>query len=405
MSLKNQWIKEKEGKYGFVNSKVNKFVCSQCFKNLGIREFIEDHPQKKKGKCDFCHKENTILKISYVAKHIFNCISRKWVHGNSLKERKIYEASETLVYPDKKGDDIRIVLADCSFKKLDSGDLFKDLLSFFSGNWYKIEKVLQDSSIALLPEMPMPITHWEKFKDLILKKRRFFFKKYAEQEGSFDERDVLSYINKYIDLIDLTDTISKGTLLYRARVFDKDEEFNLKEGEFRCPRYEHVVKSSSRMSPDGIPILYLSFDPETAGKAIFKDFDRHLVIVKFKLKKPLKIVDFTKIGFFLPGPDFFVTDKERFKRRNAIRFLEPFLEDISKPIEKDDKKHLEYIPSQVVSEFIKTEREELGIVYKSIKNPNRRNIAIFTDELGSEADWLEFQGAYRYAHLLEIKRK
>ena len=88
--------------------------------------------------------------------------------------------------------------------------------------------------------------------------------------------------------------------------------------------------------------------------------------------------------------------------RRAIEFLAHISEEISKPITRDGHQHIEYVPTQVVTEFIRA--QELlgraaidGIKYESARNTGHSSYVLFAtqDDIFNENDdrnrdpWLE----------------
>ena len=54
--------------------------------------------------------------------------------------------------------------------------------------------------------------------------------------------------------------------------------------------------------------------------------------------------------------------------------------EICKPVKRDDRTHVEYTPSQVISEYIRDQCEDVfGIIYPSRHNSKGKNIAFFPD--------------------------
>jgi hypothetical protein len=78
-----------------------------------------------------------------------------------------------------------------------------------------------------------------------------------------------------------------------------------------------------------------------------------------------------------------IFDTEKYEARQILIFFKKFIEAISKPIQKDGQEHIDYVPSQVVSEYFaeifkKDDNHQLdGIVYPSAVSPNGKNIVLF----------------------------
>ena len=77
----------------------------------------------------------------------------------------------------------------------------------------------------------------------------------------------------------------------------------------------------------------------------------------------------------------------------SILFLKSFVEDAIKPINEKDS-IIEYIPTQVVTEYIRYNKElnVQGLIYPSSKNRNKNNIVLFfnNDECIKELSLIKF---------------
>ena len=81
----------------------------------------------------------------------------------------------------------------------------------------------------------------------------------------------------------------------------------------------------------------------------------------------------------LPNP----FDKLNRQYRRAMDFIKDFSVEISKPISPDRQEHIEYIPTQVINEYIRScfpDNEIHGIMYKASKNESGYNIVFFSDK-------------------------
>ena len=75
--------------------------------------------------------------------------------------------------------------------------------------------------------------------------------------------------------------------------------------------------------------------------------------------------------------------------RSAFIFLRFFAGAIASPYVRDDHIHIEYVPTQVVTEWLRgrldTQREAtvMGVLYKSARNSGGVNAALFIDNAGA----------------------
>jgi hypothetical protein len=128
------------------------------------------------------------------------------------------------------------------------------------------------------------------------------------------------------------------------------------------------------MSPSGISMFYGALDLTTCAQEVVDETwkDSEITSARFRNNKKLKLIDFTKTQIV---PSLF-DDSKRHLRITA-KFLRMFLKDMSVPIRPDDSDHIDYVPTQVVAEFLKHELGVDGIVYSSVKNPGGKCVALF----------------------------
>jgi hypothetical protein len=121
------------------------------------------------------------------------------------------------------------------------------------------------------------------------------------------------------------------------------------------------------MSPAGIPMFYGSVSEDTALNEV--DGDDFATVATFSTLQSFKVLDLTRIPRV---PSIF--DDYQNHLRPAIKFLWDFTEDLSKKIEKDGREHIEYVPTQVATEYFRRvfrglDEEPLrGIVYPSSRH-------------------------------------
>ena len=81
-------------------------------------------------------------------------------------------------------------------------------------------------------------------------------------------------------------------------------------------------------------------DKEARNKSVSGAQFRNLI--------PLNLLDLTAI----PSPPSYFSPEGPF-RRHGIRFLHKFTSDLSLPIKRDGRQHIEYVPTQVFTEFVR----------------------------------------------------
>lgn len=350
----------------------NKNVCSNHFEDRSIRDFI-----RKVGKvtpCNYCKRKFAIAAdlddvASFLEKGFsaFYDESANWLPyisseggyqgqtfttGDLLREHVEFQE-----YSDKLFTDLNFQISDYAWCY---DDPFGDTIS---------ERMLFD---------------WKAFKTFVLHKSRYTFfllKRDSFYNYEIDVAEILSEIGELINKYHLVHTINPGTILHRCRQHDASV-FLLNAEDISSPPND-AATLSNRMSPAGISMFYGSFDEETAIRETIVTSDNtrpFYTIGKITPNRELLIVDFNKLP---PIPSIF--DERKRKNYYPLLFLHQFVGDLSKPISRDGREHIEYVPTQIVTEYIrykfsKTSRKNIdGIIFPSSRNPGHASCVLFLD--------------------------
>ena len=322
-------------------------VCADCFEEEGIKQYINHHSDEKK--CDFCdNQKGKSLTFSKLMDFIFGKISERYTSPNLAN----IPYARGFIFP---GQEIEDLLFELNLG-VKTNKVWEKVVGYLGyDNWIREDWNAPDNYILEF--------RWENFCDFVKTKKRFFFRK---EESS----KIISDLEKLIEENKLIKKLEPETIFYRARAFKKNEpkpEYNIKT--FGPPKSEDIMNKSSRMSPAGIPLLYCSKEQKTAYKEILDSSKKcyYILVCPFKPKKPIYIVDFTKIKH-RKIPSYF-DENVSLETRDELIFLKDFSEEISKKIEKDGREHTEYVPTQIITEFLKDikfkNHKIMGIGYKS----------------------------------------
>lgn len=225
---------------------------------------------------------------------------------------------------------------------------------------------------------------WNSFKAFTKNHTRYFF--LQAQDERYDEltpSQVLAAVSNTIatklDGKGLIRTIAAVTNLFRIRVDDKPQTAATEIG---TPKPEHA-RQSNRMSPAGIPMFYGAFDKDTAYAEAFDPVahsGKVLTIGTFRALRELLVLDLADLP---PVPSVFDIDHQDLI--HPLRFLHEFADDISQPITRDGREHIEYVPTQIVTEYFRRVfrtpdvRQLDGIIYRSAKRPAQRAFVLFCE--------------------------
>jgi hypothetical protein len=209
---------------------------------------------------------------------------------------------------------------------------------------------------------------WSEFRDLVQHKSRYLQLDeqsfVAQTYGVPSPRNMLRRVARLLDRHRLYRTIGTDQLLWRGRVDDK-----------RRPKWAAVdlasapvqYASQSRMSAAGISMFYGALDVDTVAAELARDTGRWLMTGAFRPTRPLCMIDVTDL------PSFSSPFAEGAARRDdELLFLRAFCEDVSRPVLEPQLVHVEYAPTQIVTEYLrfgfvprKSTQPVDGIVYRS----------------------------------------
>lgn len=251
-------------------------------------------------------------------------------------------------------------------------DLPRDDGSLFGAIANTMDEVWCDFEVGSLAPDKALWSSWAEFCETVKHKRRFFFHATGKDDyDSYTPASLLSSIAHFSESTGLLKEWPVGTRLWRARpdIAKRERAVAL---DFGPPPVEYALQSN-RMNPAGIPLLYLASSPMTALKEI------RSVAAKLGLwrtTRPLRILDLTN----LPSVPSMFSNIDR-TQALTLKFLHSFASDIMQPVDRDQRVHIDYLPSQVITEFIRDYPFEHGVVngiaYGSTVHSRGWNVALF----------------------------
>jgi hypothetical protein len=353
----------------------DKSVCADCFRDESLRAVVADAIGDET--CSFCgatSEDGVAAPLEAVVDHVSQCIHQHYEDAaNSLP----YESAEggyqgpaldTWEVLDEMG--LEDAVAD---GRDDLVEAIRD--SFEMATWCEIDP------FALRPHERLSYS-WERFCEFVKHERRFFFlsgesyvKKDEVGDRLFDPGEILKAIAKHCMELGLVRPVSAGTSAYRVRRQTGSRPFESATDLGAPP--PKVAVQTNRMSPPGVVMTYLAEDERTALRET-ADRGRHrYAIGEFALTREVPVLDLTAVP---PVPSMF--DLGMASVRDAVRFLRAFARDLSKPIARDDRVHVEYIPSQVVTEYVRVapqlrDAEVQGLRYASARRKGGVCLVLF----------------------------
>jgi hypothetical protein len=381
--MSTSWVSWREMDY-FDDSEIEathptKFVCADCFDDDHLKAFIEDAASRRK--CSYCGTEslrkNIAAPVDDVIERMLEAISRRygdaWVKGCSYDNEDDRYLNETLDTDD-------LLQTYVELPNDETGDLYKDISNAFpSRDW---------STSDPWSSTEAEVWHWgwERFVEAVKHKRRFFFTRRDKKTDRVLDRDDLdpaTLLERFGNKCAATGLIKKipmGTKILRCRPRARRSARFSKPRDLGPP--PRRLAKQNRMSPAGIPMFYGSDDKETALAEI-PDLPKSYAIGTFETVRPLTVLDLTKVQ----APSIF--DMSEHVDYDWLLFMSEFLRDFSSEIERDDRIHIDHVPTQVVTEYLRDvklggDRPIDGIKYRSARKRGGICYVLFTDELGVE---------------------
>lgn len=222
---------------------------------------------------------------------------------------------------------------------------------------------------------------WEDFEQSVKHESRLLAPTTSTQPETAPEKNyafVRSLLVFAEERAGLVRTLHEGTKLYRARI-DRDSR-ELEEKVRDSPAKELGPApaervAAGRMNAQGVPMLYVARDAETACAevALHSPYDE-AVVGSFVLQQPLRILDLTQVP--PPRSVFDDADEEGADRLNSLSF---YKDRITRPVILDNNHPVDYVPSQMLTEAFRwwTNPRLDGIAFPSRVRQDGTNVVLF----------------------------
>lgn len=347
------------------------YVCGNCVDDYAVKEFIRSEAEV--SKCDYCDQssetEFIAAPLSEVGAFMLEGLETEWSHP---EDEAVAWDSEDGRYVVSTVDSYDLV---DRYLTLDSGQLRDDLaVHLGDSDW------CQKNPYRLTTDEAWTVD-WERFSEQLKYETRYVFFRVERERDEFYEgvqnpHQIMDEIADIISELDLIRTIPPGTIIIRARSHQAHEHFETVEN--LGPPSKENARHANRMSPSGIVMFYGSNSETTALSEI--EQTEVATIADFRTLKQFKVLDLTRI------PDIpSIFDSRSNHQRPPLIFLHSFLGDLTKKVVKDGREHIEYVPTQVITEYFRrifrdNEGDELkGIIYSSSRTEGGISWVLFFD--------------------------
>jgi len=390
-TAKDRLIDQEDQGWRFVDGKS---VCENCFDDDALKAVVRSNAAEEV--CDYCGKKAAkaiAAPMNEVMAVIADGIHSEWTDPIHVLP---YESREGGYQGDTY--DTRGMLSAIEFPS-ENGKLVDDVArSLMSSIWCRRRPFSLSRGDALK-------VGWDEFCRKVKYETRYVFLAEKEEGRTYEGEDevpvgeVLDAIGPPVSKVRALRKLMRGARFIRARPH-KAEDAPASAADLGPPP-ANKARYANRMSPAGIPMFYAASDEATAIAETPADQNgvkSMLTLATFETLKDMRVVDLAR----LPGVPSLFDDARRHLRDEAM-FLYDFVRDLSKPIEKDGLEHIEYVPTQIVTEYFrrvfktKTGQHVNGILYPSSRRRRGRCVVLFAEQedccdtvpsVGSDSDAL-----------------
>lgn len=358
----------------------DKFVCARCFSDYALAGFVTENASGKH--CDYCGRSSRRKAIAVAIDDVLAEIaSGIWSEWGAPED-------EGVPYESREGGWQGTVISSWELfydeieDPFSNDELREDVIGAFGDNQW-----CQKDFYSLRPEDAL-LYGWDEFVEIVKHKTRYLFSlapdPYSEYRGheEIPPSAFLEKIGELIPEISLIRILPAGSKIYRARVHEPLKEY--KSAIDLGPPPAQLARFSNRMSPAGISMFYGASDADTAiaeTYALRTGEEKVVTVGCFKTAREFSILDLTT----LPRVPSIFDSRSRHLRPGLI-FMRRFTSEMSTIIEKDGREHIEYVPTQIFTEYIRrlyshpAYGQIRGIKYKSAQNGHECYVLFFASD-------------------------
>jgi RES domain len=359
-----------------------KHICFACVGEEFLRAEIEKEGEP--ATCSYCGKNCNSLSMEELADRIEAVFEEHYrrtsTEPSSLENLMIKEGDFDW---DRKGEPVVWAIADAA--EIEEGpasdvqeilaDRHADFDSAAMGEECEFEA---DAHYAEKGPNDIEFREQWRFFELSLKTETRFFNPYAQTtlravfEGLADHetRDGRRVIRQAGPGFELA-------ALYRARVFQSSDplERALVRPDIGIGPPPYHSAAPGRMNAQGISVFYATTDPDVALAEIRPPVGSRVLIGKFELLRPMRLLDVAALeSVFVKGSIF---DGGFMRRLERARFLQHLSRRITMPVMPNDETS-DYLITQAIADYLATEVKLDGILYPSAQARGRdHNVVLF----------------------------
>nr|AQQ74472.1 hypothetical protein [uncultured bacterium] len=365
----------------------DKFVCAKCVEDDHLKKLVRKNATH--NGCDYCGRKAKACAapLEIVVEAVYETLTYFFADPAGAGVPRddgewLFEAKSTQEALDDIGLEGHVDLVNDVVGAI-SNDAW---VAAAGGHWASSHEheVLADS--------------WSNFVEVVKHQSRFFFQVATKGSTSgpqeIEPGHFLQAVESILKSCRLLKHVPPRTSLFRVRERHVGDDWKPNQETMGAPPTERA--RAGRMNPPGISYFYAALDRATAISEVVRGPPSMLAVAGFRTRRQVNVIDLTDLPV---RPSIFDSGKRDL--RESVLFLEGFVESISRPVRKDGQEHLDYVPSQVVSEYFALAMKHLkgkaidGLIYPSAVRQSGKNLVLFpTDRSPNvEFDQVDFVDA------------
>lgn len=350
-------------------SSVYKTVCSGCLTDYALKAAVREAGGR--ARCDYCKSAPVSPEASSEVDLILDLIvdgfrfeyedpveQVVWSSADGGYQMGTFEAWDLLV----------------RHEVTDDGALIEDLIAALGQDEW-----VQRDPYAASPQEALR-WGWDEFRAYVKHRRRYTFlvRDTSPSRGAAEisMEAMPAALAGAVETAGQVRVLPAGTTWWRVRVHEVGQRHQSAAALGSPP---DAVAKDNRMSPKGIGAFYGASSPAGAQAEVagYADPAHEGTLGEFRLLRDISVVDLTTVD---DVPSLY--DASRRHERAPIAFMRGFVGDVTRIADPSDWQNLDYIPTQVVAEYLRYEVSGpagpvRGILWRSSKNSAVVNCVIF----------------------------
>lgn len=362
----------------------DEYLCWNC-----VTETFLSGQIRKQGRvatCSFCTERRKAIPLEQVADMFelaFNTHYRRTATGPTDFEEAMYRHGIRTDLWLRDGEPV----VDAFVSAADiSTDIAKAIQVILEGRYgtredYEMQNETEFDSESHYEESPSGTGEWHELWsafEMELKGSSRYFSNKAQETLSAVFDSIGDYRTQNDDPVIVEAGPEKSlNALFRARVFyDHDQvEKALEQPDSQIGPPPARLATAGRMNPAGIAVFYGAFGKETALSEVRPVVGSSVVVGTFRLVRTVRLLDIALLSEVrISGSIFDPGFQRRLERAN---FLGALGAKIVAPVMPSDEA-IDYLPTQVVCDYLASKKDLDGIIYKSVQaGYSAKNVVLF----------------------------